>query len=166
MENEIDFECLAQDLARERVDCLEAQVANLKKNELPAIRKRAENVVQKQMDLYIAIGENPVSFAKPGTKALHGIKFGYQKCKGEIRWEDEARVVELIRKHFPDQAEILIKTTETPVRKALAMLPEADLKKIGVAMDDKRDEIVIRAADSDVDKIVSAILATPGAETP
>ena len=70
----------------------------------------------------------------------------------------------MIRKHFPDQAEILIKTTETPVRKALAMLPAADLKKIGVVMEDEGDEIVIRAADSDVDKIISANLAAEDVE--
>ena len=70
----------------------------------------------------------------------------------------------MIRKHFPDQAEILIKTTEAPVRKALARPPEADLKKIGVAMENEGDEIVIRAADSDVDKIVSTILATGDVE--
>jgi len=166
MESGVDFDRMAQDLAgarmmlKERVQALEAEVAALKRKQLPAIRKWAEAAAENQLALHDAIKESPESFVKPRTMILHGIRFGYQKQKGEISWEDEAKVVMLIRKHFPEQEEMLIKVTETPVKKALGRLPAADLKKLGVTVDNDTDEVFIKATDSDIDRIVEAILKT------
>jgi len=167
---EIDFDRLAQDLAaarmmlKERVQALEVEVAALKKKQLPAIRKWAEAAAEKQQALHGAIEARPEEFVKPRTKLLHGIKFGYQKMKGEISWEDGDKVVMLIRKHFLEQEEILIKVTETPVKKALCRLAAADLKKLGVTVEDDGDEIIIKATDSDIDRIVSEILKESDSE--
>ncbi len=166
MENEVDFERLAQDLSaarmmlKERVSTLETEISALKRKQLPAIRKWAEAAAEKQQALYQAIEENPGEFVKPRTRILHGIKFGYQKQKGEISWEDESKVVMLIRKHFPEQEELLIKVTEVPVKKALGRLPAADLKRLGVTVDNDTDEVFIKATDSEIDRIVDAILKT------
>ena len=89
---------------------------------------------------------------------LYGIKIGFQKGKGEITWEDKDQVVKLIHKHFPEQAEALLKVTEMPVKTALAQLSAADLKKLGVTIIETGDEIVIRATDTEVDKLVEALL--------
>jgi hypothetical protein len=116
--------------------------------------------IEAQQELHLAIKDHPEEFVKPRTRLLHGIKFGYQKRKGEIAWEDEAKVVALIRKHFPEQEEILIKIVETPVKKALGQLAAADLKKLGVSVENDTDEVIIKATDSDIDQIVEAILKT------
>lgn len=164
MEQAVDFEKMAENLAtarmmlKERVLALEAEIAALKKKHLPEIRKWADNAAQKQMELYEAIGDHPERFVKPRTMILHGIKFGYMKGKGEIFWENDARVVALIRKHFPEQADALIKITETPIKSVLAKMPAADLKKIGVTLDGASDEIIIKFTDSEIDKIVNAVL--------
>lgn len=164
MNDGLVFDRLAQELAaarmmlKERVSALEAEVAALKKKNLPAIRKWAEAAAERQQALHQAIEEHPENFVKPKTMILHGIRFGYQKRKGEITWDDEAKVVALIRKHFPEMEEVLIRVVETPVKKALGQLPAADLKKLGVSVENDSDEVFIKATDSDIDRIVEAIL--------
>lgn len=164
MENGVDFEILAQEMAaarmnlKEKVSSLETEISALKKKQLPAIRKGAEAAAEKQQALYQAIEDNPGEFSKPRSRMLHGIKFGYQKQKGETLWEDDAKVVALIRKHFAELEEVLIKVVETPVKKALGQLAAADLKKLGVSVENDSDEVFIKATDSEIDKIVDAIL--------
>uniref|UniRef100_UPI00248EC44C hypothetical protein n=1 Tax=Thalassobaculum salexigens TaxID=455360 RepID=UPI00248EC44C len=69
-----------------------------------------------------------------------------------------AKVVELIIKHLPEQTESLIKVTETPVKSALANLPTADLKRIGVTVTQTGDQVYIAPTDSEIDKLVDALV--------
>jgi hypothetical protein len=159
-----EIEKLAKDLSDARsnlsecVDELEGEMAAAKKYYLPSIRKAAEKAAQRHQTLFQAIEESPDLFVKPKTVILHGIRLGYVKAKGEIIWEDSAKVVALIKKNFPDQAETLIKVTETPLKTALAQLSVADLKKIGVAVVETGDEVFIRPTDSEIDKLINALL--------
>jgi hypothetical protein len=97
-------------------------------------------------------------FVKPRTVMLHGIKVGFQKAKGKIEWEDADQVVRLIKKHFPEQAEVLILTQEKPAKEALEQLSVADLKKLGVTVQESGDVVVIKDSASEVDKLVAAFL--------
>lgn len=92
------------------------------------------------------------------------MKVGYQKGKGTISFEDADSVVARIKKHLPDQADVLIKLKETPVKDALAQLSAADLKKIGVTVSEAGDQVVIKPVDSEVDKMVDALLKDVGEE--
>jgi hypothetical protein len=83
---------------------------------------------------------------------------GYQKGKGKIDWEDPDQVVRLIKKHFPEQADVLIATSEKPVKEALNGLSAAELKKIGVSVVEGGEVIFIKPTDSAVDKMVDALL--------
>ncbi|MDF1486722.1 hypothetical protein PY257_16355, partial [Ramlibacter sp. H39-3-26] len=56
------------------------------------------------------------------------------------------------------------KTTQRPVKDALAQLPAADLKKLGISITDAEDEVIVRAVDSEVDKLVDALLKQAGDE--
>ncbi len=160
----VEFEKLAQDLARaqqdlrEKVDTLEGIIAQIKKREYPQIRKAAEKAAQVQAALREAIGDHPEYFMKPKTMILHGIRFGFQKGKGAMDWDDDDQVVKLIKRHLPEMQEILIKTTEKPVKKALNGLPAADLRKIGITVEETGDVIFIKFTDSEIDKIVNGIL--------
>lgn len=89
---------------------------------------------------------------------FHGIKVGFQKEKGKIEWDDVDQVVKLIKKHFPEQADVLIATSEKPVKDALNNLSAAELKKIGVNITSDGDVAFIRPTDSEVDKMVTALL--------
>lgn len=160
-----DIEAAARQYAEARgrlselVQELEDEVARLRRQRLPAIR-RALGAAQERRDrLAGAIAGAPELFERPRTVILHGIRVGFQKGRGAITWEDDARVVALIRRHLPDQAESLIKVTERPLKTALAQLSSADLRRIGVSVVETGDEIVIRPADGELDRLIERVLA-------
>ena len=148
--------------ARERlagtVATLEGKMESLKRQYLPAIKVQVRKAIERQATLKEAIGGSPALFKRPRTVIMHGIRVGMEKGKGKIEWDDDDNVVRLIKKHFPEQAEVLIKKKEKPLKKALATLSAADLKKIGIMVEETGDQIVIRPVDSGVEKIVAALL--------
>lgn len=142
----------------DRVQDLEEELAQVKKRHLNNIKKSVSMAATYQSRLHAAIDESPELFKKPRTVVLYGIKVGFQKGKGEIRWEDAAQVIRLIKKHFPEQTETLIKVAETPVKTALAQLSVQDLKRIGVTVVETGDQVMIKPTDGEVDKLVDALL--------
>jgi hypothetical protein len=159
-----EIEKLAKDLEdarlnlRESLDDLETEVLAIKKKFISAIRRAVEKAAQRHEALREAISEAPDLFVKPKTVIFHGIRLGYMKGKGDIAWEDTAQVVKLIKKNFPDSVDMLLKITETPVKTALAALSVSDLKKIGVTVVETGDEVFIKPTDSEIDKMISALL--------
>jgi hypothetical protein len=147
-----------KDLADE-LERLNAEIEALKRKRMPRIKQLVARSADKYAMLEAAIAASPQLFEKPKTQTFAGIKVGFRKGTGGIDWDDDARVVALIKKHFPKaQAELLIKTTEKPIAKALADLDVADLKKIGCRVDATGEVVFIKPTDSAVDKIVSALL--------
>lgn len=159
-----EIEKLAKELAearqnlREGLDLIESEMAAIKKKFMPAIRRAVEKAAQRHEALREAIAEAPELFVKPKTVIFHGIRLGYQKAKGEINWEDESQVLKLIKKHFPEDWETYVKATEKVMKSALAGLSVGDLKKIGVTVTETGDEIFIKPTDSEIDKMINALL--------
>ena len=159
-----DIEKLTQEFQAARtilkglVEALESDIAMIKKRALPGIRKLAEKTAEKHRLLKEAIEASLELFQRPKTVIFHGVRVGFMKGKGEITWEDTAQVLKLIKKNFPDQVDLLIKVTETPVKVTLAGLSVSDLKKLGVTVTETDDQVVIKPTDSEIDKIVNAIL--------
>jgi hypothetical protein len=149
---------IARKLLEDRLQELNDEIAQAKKRNLNAIKKMVNVAATYQSRLHAAIEESPELFRKPRTIVLNGIKVGFMKGKGEIQWEDAAQVVKLIKKHFPDQAETLIRVSESPVKSALTQLPVQDLRRLGVEVIDTGDLIVIKPTDSEVDRMVDALL--------
>jgi hypothetical protein len=147
-----------RELLSERVIELEDEIGAIKRRKLPGIRIAVQDALKAKKELEGAIATMPGLFDRPRTQILHGIKVGFRKAKGVIAWTDPARVVALIKKHLADQAEVLIKTTETPVKDAIAQLSAEDLKRIGCTVTATSDQVVVAPADSDVDKLVDALL--------
>lgn len=146
------------------VSDLNAGIEAMKRKAMPEI-KRAIGRASTHHDQLRAMIENaPELFAKPKSRTLAGIKLGYQKGKGKIEWDDPDQVVRLIKKHFPDQADVLIATTEKPVKDALNGLSAAELKKLGISVVEGGEAIFIKPADSAVDKLVDALLKEATAE--
>jgi hypothetical protein len=143
---------------KEGLDELETEIAVVKKRYLPAIRRAVEKAAQRHEALRAAVEEAPELFQKPKTVIFHGVRLGYQKARGEITWADTAQVIKLIKKNFPDQVETLLKIVETPIKTALAQLSVADLKRIGVTVIETGDEIFIKPTDSEIDKLINALL--------
>lgn len=142
----------------DRIRNLEDEINQLKRKRLPVIKATVQHVMEKQEVLKAALEAAAPLFENPRTVVFHGIKVGFQKAKGKLAWTDDALVVKLIKKHFPDQVDILIKTTEKPSKDALKNLSAADLKKIGVTVNETGDQVVIKSTDSEIDKFVESLL--------
>ncbi|GER92667.1 hypothetical protein A45J_0385 [hot springs metagenome] len=149
---------VARAALREKVEALNDEIERLKRQRLPQIRKAVELASERQRALRLAIEEAQDIFQKPKTQIFHGIEVGFRKGKGTISWEDEEQVVKLIHRYYPDEWENYIKVTEKPLKAALAQLSVAELKKLGITVIETGDEVVIKATDTEIDKLVNALL--------
>lgn len=160
--NEVDTQTKAYSAARgelaEAVGTLQDAIQSLTRKHLPVIKRRVQAAKDAEAALRATIEGNPALFVKPRTLTLHGIKVGYRKANGRIEWEDADQVVKLIKRHFADQADVLIATKEKPAKEALEQLSAADLKKLGITVEETGDVVVIKDTASDVDKLVKALL--------
>jgi hypothetical protein len=159
-----EIEILAKQLSDARqnlkqgLDELDSEMTAIKKKFLPALRRAVEKAAQRHEALRGAIEEAPGLFVKPKTVIFHGIRLGYMKGKGEIIWDDESQVIKLIKKHFPDDYEAYIKVTEKVLKTSVAAMSVSDLKKIGVTVIETGDEVFIKPTDSEIDKLINALL--------
>lgn len=123
-----------------------------------AMHRLVGKAQERRAELEALIIAAPELFTEPRTVVAHGIKFGFRKGKGSLEWADDAQVVKLIKKLFPEQAEVLIKTTEKPVKAALQELPAGDLKRIAVTVEETGDVVLIKPVDGEVEKLVKSLL--------
>ncbi|BCS55165.1 hypothetical protein [Geobacter sp. SVR] len=142
-----------------RIEDLHTDIESMKRERLPAIKEAAADAANAKAALEAIIDDSRAQFVKPRSIIISGIRVGLQKGKGGLDYEDEATVIRLIRKHLPaEQHELLIKTIEKVIKKALSELDVTTLKKIGVTVQGTGDVVLIKPVDSDVDKIVNAML--------
>jgi hypothetical protein len=149
------------------VRLLEDKIETLKRQYLPGIKTQVGIAAAKKLDLKNSIEDSRTLFTRPRTVIFHGIKVGLQKGKGKIEFEKEQidHIVRLIEKYFPEQAEVLIQTTKKPIKKALEGLSVAELKKLGIEIDDTGDAVVIKPTDSQIEKLVEKLLKEKDEET-
>ncbi len=159
-----EIETLAKEFG-ERHDALSAKVQTIN-DEISAVKRRhlhqLRNYVAKAADakdhLRAAIKAAPEFFKKPRTLMLHDVRVGFAKGKGKLVFASDAQLVTLIKKHFPDQVETLVKVEEKPVLNALANLPAKDLKRLGVTVEGAGDDVVIKPTGTAIDKLVDALI--------
>jgi len=162
IENLTERYARAYEALQAEVDSLEEELKAVKTRHMPRIVHLAERAAVRKRELEEAVRGNPHLFQKPRTHFWHGFKVGLQKGKGELRLGDPRRVVELIKQHLPDDVETLIKVIERPNKTALARLPAATLKKLGVEVVSTADKVVIKNTNSDIEKYVDALLKETG----
>lgn len=149
----------ARSALNDKLSLLEDELTHVKRRRLRGIRTALARTQDAQAALAAHIEEHPDLFQKPRTVTIDGIKVGLTKGKGKVQWDDIDRVVQLIDRHFPEQADALVKTARTPIRSALGNLTIAELKKIGCRVEETGDQIVIKPQDSELDKLVNRLLA-------
>jgi hypothetical protein len=159
-----EIEKLTKDYADSRdkllgtVQGLHEKMEAVRRQYLPGIRAQVRIAKERKSALEAALSDSGDLFVRPRTIIIAGIRVGFEKAKGIISWESDETVVRLIKKHFPEQAELLIKTTEKPLKKPLAQLSVADLKRIGVSVTETGDAVIIKPTDTEIDKLVEALL--------
>ena len=134
------------------------EIASVEKKYAARIRKLTADFEAAAEAVTQAVSESPALFVKPKSVVLHGIQAGYRKGVGKIEWEDDDTVVALIRKHFKDEFDILVKTTHKPIKDALGNLPAADLKKLGIQVEDTNDVAFVKLAEKEAAKLIRALL--------
>lgn len=150
-----DAHTILVDIVRE----LNAQLELIKRQHLTAIKHAVAAAAERQDHLKTLIDGAPELFTKPRTFIFHGVKVGLTKERGGIVFDDPARVVERIKKIYGPDAASYLHVKETPDRAALDRLTVCELKKLGCEIVADSDKVVIKPTDSDVDKIVTALLA-------
>lgn len=127
---------------------------------MPAIMDAVEKASVKEglLKELVEQGGREGLFIRPRTIVFHGVKVGMEKGKGKIDFDDEETVIRLIRKHLPEQAELLINMKETVSKTALKGVEVADLRRIGCTVEETGDQVVIRPMDNEVRKAVKALL--------
>ena len=146
------------------VDATNRRMRLIYEDNLAQIRKLLARAGESRDALDDLILAAPELVARPRPVVMHGVRIGLRKGRGGIEWDDEEQVVRLIKKLFPAQADVLIRTTEQPVKNALSELPAADLKRLGVTVEETGDVAVIQPADSAVDKVVKAFFKSASEE--
>lgn len=164
MANMHDIEQQTKNYADARADlatymsALEDEKRALVRRYLRGIKKRVADAKAAKEELQALLEANPGLFEKQRTVAFHGVRVGYRKGAGKIEFDDAERVVELIRKHRPEEFDLLVKTSYKPVKDALSNLPAGDLRKLGVTVEETGDVVFIKEAATEVDKLVKALL--------
>ena len=141
-----------------RIAEYELGIQAVKRKYLSGIKAAAGRCMEKQAELKSMIEESPELFVKPKTWTMHNVRLGFKKEKGKLTWEDDSKVIKLIKKNYPVDWEIYVKVVEKPLATALGQLPGAELKKLGVTVTEDSDEVYIKSMDSEIDKLVNALL--------
>lgn len=140
-------------------------IEHVKRARLAAIKQAVQKARQAQADLKAAIEDGKSLFDKPRTRVLHGVKVGLTKQRGSVEFDDEEKVIARIRAQLPeDQVELLVRVKESIYKQAVYDLKAADLKRLGIRITADCDAVVIKSVDSEVDKLVNALLAEDAEE--
>jgi hypothetical protein len=155
----------ARMLLADKVGALHDGIAALRKDHIPAIKRAVTKAAEAEAALRGLVEANPDLFARPKTQIFSGVKVGFAKGKGSISFDDPDAVVARIRKVMPEQADVLIKTVETPNKAAMGELSASELKRIGCSLTEAGEQVVVKPVDSEVDKLVTALLKGATEET-
>ncbi|MEA5113048.1 MAG: host-nuclease inhibitor Gam family protein [Geobacteraceae bacterium] len=148
-----------RELVKLRVQYLNDEIEKLKRVHLPEIKDAAADAANALASLETLIDESRGLFVRPRSIIISGIRVGLQKGKGGLEYDDEDTVIRLIRKVLPlEQHELLIKIKESVNKKALGDLDVATLKKVGVTVQGTGDVVLVKPVDSEVEKIVAAVV--------
>lgn len=112
-----------------------------------------------QAALYADVEAHPELFVKPRTLTLHGVKVGFAKAPGRMEIDDEARTITLAKKHLDEeQLALIVSVRESINKKAAAGLSVADLKKLGIRIEETGDRLVLTYMDSALDALLERLL--------
>lgn len=148
----------AREILTLRVGNLNKEVESAKRRLLPGIRNAVRLAQDAKAVVEGLVAQAQGLFVRPRTQVCHGIKLGLLKKKDRLVWDNDEALVKAIRRYLPDQADVLVRTVEAPVRDALSELSISELKRLGVRVHQGGDGVVVRPVDSDVDKLVAALL--------
>lgn len=162
-QEKIDALALNYSKRRQRVkslaDKLEDEIRAVYRRYRQPLNEAIASADEAQTELRAEIEANPGLFVQPRTWALHGIKLGFGKGRGKTEWGDDEVLIKRIRSHFPAEvAETYIRKIEEPIVDSLKELDAKTLARLGVRIETTGDCVIVKAADSETDKLVKRLL--------
>lgn len=149
----------------DRAAILKTELEQVTQRELPGLRQAAEQAAEAEDRLRNAIDDARQLFEKPRSQVMSGIRCGVKKQKGQVVIDDEAATIARIRKQLPEeQAELLIRRRESVHKPSVYDLTAADLKRLGIRLEDTDDAVVVKPVASALDKLIDAWLAEASEE--
>lgn len=124
----------------------------------PELRKATTRAAERYDAMLAAVAAAKPAFDSPKTRILHGIRVGYRKAQDAIHVLNQGNTCDLIRKHIPEQEDVLIATAESLVMDGLKQLDDDTLKRIGCRRVPGGNEPFAKLADTDLDKVVAALM--------
>jgi hypothetical protein len=132
-------------------------------------RPTLDDIAQEQADLLqlleTLVEANPQLFRKPRSIVIDGVRAGYRKEDDVLDWSDEAAVITRIRALLPEQEQTLIRSSESLVVDAVAQLEAPVLQQLGIRRIAGADKSFVKIGDSDMDRLVKALVADAVART-
>ena len=147
-------------LLADRLTALDRDLAAVKRKHMRELKRHVALTAETALDLHNAIAGSRDLFLKSKTQILHGIKVGLRKGVGGLDWEDDADVVAKIERQFkdPDEAARYLIIKKKPSADALEDLDAGTLKKFGIVVVETGEQVVLKAVESNVEKLVKALL--------
>lgn len=131
---------------------------------LPAIRAAVIRARSAKEHLGGLVEGAPELFVRPKTRVFHGIETGYRKAPDTWTYPPDSSLVAAIRQQLPELAPALVEITERPNKPSIKMLASDALAALGVRIQSGSDVLVLKPVDSEVDKMISALLGDAAKE--
>lgn len=145
------------------VRAMREELATVERGHTPAILRAARKIAALHDALKNSIEAHPECFVRPRSQVVDGLKFGLQKQKGKLGWDDDAQLARRIERLqaegllSEEQAALLVDYKPRPVAAALEQLDAKTLKRLGVTVGLDTDAPLIKSVDGDVEKLVAQI---------
>ena len=167
IERQADRYAGAREALQARVAQLQDEIAAARRTHAVAIRRLVAAAKSERDALRALVAQSPDAFERPRKRSFHGTIVGYERARGSVVLDDEARTIRLIRQLLPpEQAELLVRVRESVHRPAVYDLTAADLRRLGISIEGAGDAVVIRDALSEVDRLVEALLGADDGDAP
>lgn len=141
---------------------METEVSAVRKRHMPTLRTLAQKVAAATDSLRSLVATVPALFAKPRSRKVADIQFGFRKGSGKIEWDDEDKVIARIRSKRPDLVATAIVSKESVSKEVIEQLTAAELKVLGIVIANTGDFAFVKAKDADTDALIKLALGEDG----
>ena len=130
----------------------------------PALREALAAERDCRDTLAAAVEGAPHMFARPRTRTVHGVRYGWQTGKAKIEIPDEAETIKRIERLPEGQGELLLQRKVSVYKPACLDLTAGDLRRLGIRQITGEDSVIVKVVDDATDKLVDALLADAAPE--
>jgi hypothetical protein len=154
----------SRDELRVELLLLDGEMQAVKNAHIKRLQQLTRAVIKHEAELSADIEANTQLFVKPRSQIIDGIKFGLQKQKGSLTWDNTDTVLnrmdDLFNKGDIDRAvyDVCVETKYSLVVAGLEKLEGKLLKKLGITISADTDKVLIKSVDSDVEKMLNAVI--------